>query len=66
MAGSGLNREIRALAKGELDQVAGAACHVLYNFKINGVSFLGGYCDDGYWVTTAVAGETSIFREGRV
>jgi hypothetical protein len=66
MAGSSLNREIRALTTGDLDQVAGGECHILYNFKINGVSLLGAYCDDGYWVTTAVGGGVSIFREGRV
>jgi hypothetical protein len=68
MTGSGLDNEIRGLTTGELDQAAGGAgeCHVLFNFRVNGVSFLGAYCDDGYYVTTASGGGISYFHEGRV
>jgi hypothetical protein len=69
MTGSGLDSAIRDLTQAELDQAAGGAgaeCHIIFNFRVNGVSFLGAYCDDGYWVTTAAGGGTSYFREGRV
>ena len=66
MTGSDLDSEIRDLTQAELDQAAGAECHIIFNFRVNGVSFLGAYCDDGYWVTTAAGGGTSYFREGRV
>ena len=69
MTGSTLDSDIRALTPAELDQAVGAArpeCHVIFNFKVNGVSFLGAYCDDGYWVSSAYGGGQSSFSEGRV